>query len=72
MMMIANADVTQCSLVDKFKRIVGTCCLHLQGRNMKAAVFDDRATAVRFSVGANDFVLSRASRPVLRPVQGLV
>lgn len=34
MMIIAIPDMTQCSLVDKFKRIVGTCYLHLQGRNI--------------------------------------
>jgi hypothetical protein len=34
MMIIVIPDVTQCSLVDKFKCIVGTCYLHLQGRNI--------------------------------------
>jgi len=32
--MIVIPDVTQCGLVDKFKHIVGTCYLHLEGRNI--------------------------------------
>jgi len=41
MMMVVNPDVTQCILVGKFKRIVRTCYLHLHGRDISAAVFDD-------------------------------
>jgi hypothetical protein len=44
--MIVIPDVTLCSLVDKFKRIGGTCYLHLQGRNINRSGAADSYAAL--------------------------
>jgi hypothetical protein len=51
MMMIVIPDMTQCSLVDKFKRIVGTCYLNLPGRNINQSGTVDSYAALILLAG---------------------